>query len=256
MIPDGDAVLVAEGIGHVYYSDRGAVEALRDVTCRVRRGEFVCLVGPSGCGKSTLLRILAGLMPPTSGHAYLDGEPITGPQRRIGVVFQNANLMPWRTVYDNLALPLELAGVPCRERERRVSDAIRLVGLAGFEDSYPAELSGGMAQRVAIGRALIYEPEVLLLDEPFGALDALTREEMAQELLRIWAAQRTTVLMVTHSIQEAIFLGDRVLVMSPRPGTISREFVVPFPRPRSLDMVHSAEFGMLAADVRSVIGRV
>ena len=166
------------------------------------------------------------------------GSRSPAPQRRIGIVFQKANLMPWRTVYGNLTLPLELAGLPADERERRAQAMLELTGLEGFADAYPAALSGGMAQRVAIGRALIHYPEVLLLDEPFGALDALTREQMSEELLRIWAKYRKTVLMVTHSIPEAVLLADRVLVMSPRPGRLIEDVAIPLPRPRSLDLLH------------------
>ena len=243
-------LLVAEQINHTYTGGTGDILALDDVTLRLTRESFVCLVGPSGCGKSTLLRILAGLLAPTSGHVLLDDQPITHPQRRIGIVFQQANLMPWRTVYGNLALPLELAGLPAREREERTVAMLELTGLDGFADAYPAELSGGMAQRIAIGRALIHYPEVLLLDEPFGALDALTREQMSEELLRIWFKYRKTVFMVTHSIPEAVLLADRVLVMSPRPGELIADVTIPLSRPRSLDLLHQPEFVALTEQLR------
>jgi NitT/TauT family transport system ATP-binding protein len=226
------------------------VLALDDVTLGLSRESFVCLVGPSGCGKSTLLRILAGLLAPTSGRALLDGQPITRAQRRIGIVFQKANLMPWRTVYGNLTLPLELAGLPTAERERRAQSMLELTGLQGFAETYPAALSGGMAQRVAIGRALIHYPEVLLMDEPFGSLDALTREQMSEELLHIWAKHRKTMLMVTHSIPEAVLLADRVLVMSPRPGRLVADVAIPLPRPRSLDVLHRPDFVALTEQLR------
>jgi NitT/TauT family transport system ATP-binding protein len=226
------------------------VLALDDVTLGLSRESFVCLVGPSGCGKSTLLRILAGLLAPTSGRALLDGQPITHAQRRIGIVFQKANLMPWRTVYGNLTLPLELAGLPTAERERRAQSMLELTGLQGFAETYPAALSGGMAQRVAIGRALIHYPEVLLMDEPFGSLDALTREQMSEELLHIWAKHRKTMLMVTHSIPEAVLLADRVLVMSPRPGRLVADVAIPLPRPRSLDVLHRPDFVALTEQLR------
>ena len=246
-------ILAAEGITHVYANGSGLVRALDDVSLTLAPESFVCLVGPSGCGKSTLLRILAGLVAPTAGRVLFDGQPINAPQRRIGIVFQEANLMPWRTVSANLSLPLELAHVPADEIRRRTEAMVELVGLAGFADAYPAGLSGGMAQRVAIGRALIHDPEVLLLDEPFGQLDALTREQMSGELLRIWARHRKTVLMVTHSIPEAVLLADRVLVMSPRPGVIISDVAIPLPRPRSLELLHESAYIALTEQVRRCI---
>ena len=245
--------LVADGITHFYESDGGPLHVLDDVGFGLARNEFVCLVGPSGCGKSTLLRILAGLLPPTGGSVWLDGEPVLRPHRKIGVVFQQSNLMPWRTVLDNIALPLELEGAGAEERHAAARELIALVGLEGFEAAYPAELSGGMAQRVAIARALIQEPEVLLLDEPFGALDAMTRDLLGEELLRIWQARHSTVLMVTHSISEAILLADHVLVMSPRPGHIEAAFTVNLPRPRTLEVLHCAEAGELARAIRAAL---
>jgi len=246
-------ILAAEQISHIYFGPNGDVPALDNITLHLSRESFVCLVGPSGCGKSTLLRILAGLLPPTSGRVILDAQPIVRAQRRIGIVFQQASLMPWRTVRANLALPLELAAVPADERERCTQAMLELIGLESFADTYPAALSGGMAQRVAIGRALIHDPEVLLLDEPFGSLDALTREQMSEELLRIWAWHRKTVLMVTHSIPEAVLLADRVLVMSPRPGHLIADVDIPISRPRSLDLLHHPEFVALTERVRNSI---
>ncbi|HMM29843.1 MAG TPA: ABC transporter ATP-binding protein, partial [Aggregatilineaceae bacterium] len=247
---EGAPILAADEISHVYRNGSGEVRALDDVSLSLPAESFTCLVGPSGCGKSTLLRILAGLIAPAEGRVLLDGQPITAPQRRIGVVFQQANLMPWRTVAANLSLPLELAHAPGEEIRRRTEAMLDLVGLAGFAEAYPAGLSGGMAQRVAIGRALIHDPEVLLLDEPFGALDALTREQMSGELLRIWARHRKTVLMVTHSIPEAVLLADRVLVMSPRPGQIIGDVPIPLPRPRSLDLLHEPGYVALTERLR------
>ncbi len=246
-------ILAAEHISHSYSGAGADVAALDDITLGVSRESFVCLVGPSGCGKSTLLRILAGLLPPTTGRALLDGVPITRAQRRIGIVFQKANLMPWRTVYGNISLPLELAGMPPDAIDERMNGMLELTGLTGFADAYPAALSGGMAQRVAIGRALIHDPEVLLLDEPFGALDALTRETMGEELLHIWARHRKTVLMVTHSIPEAVLLADRVLVLSPRPGHILHDQPIPLPRPRSLELLHESTFVALTERLRHAI---
>ncbi len=246
-------MLTASHLSHSYPSENGPVPALKGASLTVGRDEFVCLVGPSGCGKSTLLRILAGLLEPLAGTVTLDGEPITEPDRRVGYVFQEANLMPWRRVRDNIALPLELAGVDLPPRIEAARELIALVGLEGFENAYPAELSGGMAQRVAIARALIGRPEVLLLDEPFGALDAMTREMLGEELLRIWQAWQSAVLMVTHSISEAILLADRVLVMSPRPGHIEASFEVKLPRPRTLKVLHDPGAGDLAEAIRAAI---
>lgn len=240
-------------VSHTFDGPQTATHALREVSLAVGREEFVCVVGPSGCGKSTLLKILGGLLIPSSGAAYIEKELITQPPRRIGFVFQKANLMPWRSVLDNIALPLELAGQPSAQRQRAALDLIELVGLDGFTEAFPAELSGGMEQRVAIARALIHQPEVLLLDEPFGALDALTRERMGQELLRIWTAQRKTVVMVTHSISEAILLADRIVALSPRPGRIRAEFTVDLARPRTLDMLYDGGAGDLSQRVRQAI---
>ncbi len=247
------SALKVEHIGHVYDDHNSHVEALDDISFEIASGEFVCIVGPSGSGKSTLLRILAGLISPEQGQVWLDAQAVKSPARSIGIVFQKANLMPWRTVRDNIALPLELAGVAGNEADRRATQLIDLVGLSDFAQSYPRGLSGGMEQRVAIARALIHQPSLLLLDEPFGALDALTRERMALELTRIWAAQETTVVMVTHSIQEAVFLSDRVLVMTERPGRIAREVRVSLPRPRNFNVLQTEAFADLAGQVRSAI---
>ena len=222
----------------------------------VAEGEFLAIVGPSGCGKSTLLRLLAGLEPPISGQVRLRGQPLTAPRRDIGFVFQRANLMPWRTVRDNIALPLEVNHLPKEALRARAQEWVSLVGLEGFAGAYPAQLSGGMQQRVALARALIHGPSVLLLDEPFGSLDALTRERMNGELLRIWDRHRVTVVMVTHSISEALFLADRVLVMAPRPGRVRAEFGVPLPRPRDRAITTEPEFTHLIRAVRAEIVEV
>jgi len=246
-------MLKVEKVAHIYQGPSGAVDALAPVSFEVADGEFVCIVGPSGCGKSTLLRVMAGLLRPTQGRVLLDGQPIDAPQPRIGLIFQQSNLMPWRTVIENVALPLELSGADRQTRDQRAEEVISRVQLAGFEKAYPAELSGGMAQRVAIGRALIQDPEVLLLDEPFGALDLLTREQMPLELLRLWSADRKTAIMITHSIAEAVTASDRVLVMSKRPGHIRAVLDVPLPRPRRLDMAYSPEFGQIVEQIRANI---
>jgi len=252
-LPMPTPILVADHLTAVFPNHNGGLQALERVSLEVCPQEFVCVVGPSGCGKSTLLRLLAGLLRPTEGRVIFEGEPLVAPRRRIGFVFQKANLMPWRTVLANVALPLELQSVEPAEARRRAQELIELVGLSGFEQNLPRDLSGGMEQRVAIARALVHNPDVLLLDEPFGALDALTRERMGTELLRIWEARKKTVVMVTHSIPEALLLADRVLVLSPRPGQVRLALDVPLPRPRRMDMEYSAEFGALAAQVRRAI---
>lgn len=251
---DSIPLLQARDLSLVYTDLAGHVHALENVNIRVDRQEFVSLVGPSGCGKSSLLRVLGGLQPPSRGTVIFDGRPLRRPSPEIGIVFQKPTLMPWRTVLANITLPLELDGLDRGAARARALSLTHLVGLEGFEDTFPAALSGGMAQRVAIARALAPRPQVLLLDEPFGALDALTRERMGEELLRIWAAEQTTVLMVTHSIREAILLADRTVVMSPRPGRIVADFAVDLPRPRTLDMQYSDLFGHLAHQVRQAIG--
>lgn len=248
-------VLVAEGICHIYHTRQGQLPALDGVGLTVAKGEFVAIVGPSGCGKSTLLRILGGLLVSTKGYVRLDGNPLSSPRRQVAYVFQKMSLMPWRTVLGNVVLPLQVAGVPRIQAERQSRDLIDLVGLGGFESAYPRQLSGGMAQRVAIARALVSDPEVLLLDEPFGSLDAQSREQMNLELLRIWQARQVTAVMVTHDLQEAIFLSDRVLVMSPRPGQICDRVTVALPRPRVLEMIYSQAFGHLSHRVREAISR-
>jgi NitT/TauT family transport system ATP-binding protein len=227
---------------------------LADISFSVRTEEFVCILGPSGSGKSTLLRVLAGLLPPTQGEVFYDGQGLQGPRREIGFVFQKANLMPWRTVLENITLPLDLQHVPSSIAQEQAQELVNLVGLDGFEGSLPRDLSGGMEQRVAIARALVHDPRILLLDEPFGALDALTRERMGSELLRIWQARRKTVLMVTHAIPEAVFLADRVLVLSPRPGVIRLDLKVDLPRPREEGMRYTPEFGEIAKRLKAAIG--
>lgn len=233
----------------------GSLSALGPVNFEIGPGEFVCLVGPSGCGKSTLIRVLAGLQRLTIGNVTLNREPITQPSPQVALMSQEANLMPWRTVTDNIALPLELKGILGRERQQAVEFLLPRLGLADFGRAYPGELSGGMAQRVALGRVLISSPEALLLDEPFGALDAMTRERIGLDLLALWSDLRPTVLMVTHSITEAVLLANRILVLSPRPGQIAADIAIDLPRPRNLVDTHSARFGELARQVRGFIGQ-
>ena len=237
----------------VFANGNGGLQALDHISFSVYPQQFVCVLGPSGSGKSTLLRILAGLLPPTEGEVILNGEPLTGPRRGVGFVFQKANLMPWRTVLENILLPLELGDTPRPDSLAQAQEMVELVGLQGFEDTLPRDLSGGMAQRVAIARALIHDPDVLLLDEPFGALDALTRERMGMELLGIWQRRQKTVIMVTHDISEALLLADRVLVLSSRPGQLRLDLPVGLERPRQQSMRYTPEFGNLAAQIRSAI---
>jgi NitT/TauT family transport system ATP-binding protein len=239
---DGSGYLDFEGVTKRYQSRRGSTLALSDINLRVQREEFIALVGQSGCGKTTLLRILAGLVPPTEGRVSIDGTSVWSGARRddsalskLGLVFQDANLFPWYSVIENIALPLRLRGMGKKERRERAAEMAELVGLTGFERSYPRELSGGMRQRVAIARALSYRPEMLLMDEPFGALDAMTRDKMNLELQRISIATKATVVFVTHSITEAVFLADRVVLLSARPGRIKSVTSVAIERPRSLD---------------------
>ena len=210
-------------------------------------------MGPSGCGKTTILQLLAGLLPPTEGQVLLAGQPLREPPPEISVVFQKPDLMPWRTVSDNVILPLQILAIPIAEAQKRSKETLDMVGLSDFAHAYPKELSGGMEQRVAVARALIQQPSILLLDEPFGALDALTRERLNHEILRIWQDQNLTAVMVTHNIREAVFLADRVLVLSPRPATISAEFIIDLPRPRPEGIEYSEVFGALAYEIRQAI---
>lgn len=249
MEPEAD-FLTLRDVGVTFIDNRE--EVLAGVTFGIPAGAFVTLVGKSGVGKSTLLRVIGGLLPPTTGTVLLEGTPPYDSADPVGVVFQRDNLMPWRTVAENIHLPLEINPADTDE-SARVHEVLDLVGLGGYGDSYPAQLSGGMAQRVAIARALIQRPEVLLLDEPFGALDALTRERMAQELLRIWQAMPVTVFMVTHSISEAVLLADEVLVLNGRPATITDRIPVNLPRPRSWDTQGTAEFQACVSAVRGAI---
>lgn len=238
---------------HVTHTFGNGHPVVSDVSFTVQSGEFVALVGRSGVGKSTLLRLIAGLIQPDAGQVSLNSQPAHQTQERIGLVFQKDNLLPWRTVYDNIRLPLEIQRQRGISAHERVLTLLDLVGLAGFAYHYPGQLSGGMAQRVALARALVHEPALLLLDEPFGALDALTREKMGQELLRIWNILPVTVCLVTHSIPEAVLLADRVLVLNELPGKITNDIPITLPRPRSLAMEGTREFYDIAAAIRTAI---
>jgi NitT/TauT family transport system ATP-binding protein len=255
--PAGDGFIEFDGVSKRYQARRGSTLALSDVSMSVGRKEFVVLIGQSGCGKTTMLRILAGLIRPTEGDVRVEGRSLWRGERRddealakLGLVFQDPNLFPWYSVQENIALPLRLRGMGKGERLRRAGELSELVGLTGFEKSYPRELSGGMRQRVAIARSLSYRPEILLMDEPFGALDALTRDKMNLELQRIAAATDATVVFVTHSIREAVFLADRIVLLSARPGRLRSVTPVQFDRPRELDVETTPEFQERVRELR------
>ena len=243
-------VIAIRHLSKVYGGRGGNVTALSDIDCTIGDGEFMSIVGPSGCGKSTLLKILAGLLQRSGGEALLNGTPIDGPRKDIGVVFQSPVLFPWRSVLGNVLLPVDVQKLGREKMQQRALDLLNLVGLKDFEHRYPWELSGGMQQRVALVRALIHDPAILLMDEPFGALDALTREAMNVELQRIWMESRKTVVFITHSTSEAVFLGDRVMVMTPRPGKVEDMLEIDLPRPRSLDVMTTEKFGTYVRRIR------
>ena len=230
----------------------GEVVALKNVNGTIRAGDFVSVVGPSGCGKSTLLRILAGLIDASSGNVSMGGQAIHGTRRDIGVVFQNSILLPWRTIIDNVMLPAEVLGLERKAARHRAYDLLAMVGLAGFEDKLPSQLSGGMQQRASIARALLHDPRILLMDEPFGALDAMTREQMNLELQRIWSESGKTIVLITHSIPEAVFLGNVVFVMTPRPGRLERTVAIELPRPRTMASMADPEFVARAQEIRAL----
>jgi NitT/TauT family transport system ATP-binding protein len=251
------AAVVLSGVGKWFQTQDEPVHALAPTDLAVASGEMVVILGPSGCGKTTLLRIVGGLIQPTEGvvrvldrelwvHGTRQSEAVAG----MGIVFQDANLFPWLSIEGNVMLPLELKGWSKVQRRQRAAELMRLVGIAGFEKRWPRELSGGMRQRAAIARALSYDPEILLMDEPFGALDAMTRDTMNLELQRIWLETRKTILLVTHSIGEAVFLADRVILLSPRPGKIDTVVEVPFERPRPLDIQSSPQFQSIVKELR------
>ncbi|MGB7342487.1 MAG: ABC transporter ATP-binding protein [Phototrophicaceae bacterium] len=236
-------------------NDGGILSALGPVSLYVEAGSFVALLGQSGSGKSTLVRAIAGLQTINSGKILIEDRPVADPHEGVGMMFQDATLMPWRTVHDNIGLPLEMTEMSKLQRDQAVRDILPLLGLEAFGQSYPGELSGGMAQRVALGRALIQQPDILLLDEPFGALDALTRETISFDLLRIWAQYHQTVIMVTHDINEAVLLADRVIVLSRRPGRVVADIEIPLERPRQLDMMYTQPFIETAKSIRQAIDK-
>jgi NitT/TauT family transport system ATP-binding protein len=252
---DAQCLVRIAGLQKIYKTrDGNDIHALKDIDLDIRDAEFISIVGPSGCGKTTLLKILAGILSRTAGDVTMAGRRLSGPSRELGVVFQAPVLLPWRTVLQNVMVPIQ---VQRRDRaifEARARALIAMVGLTGFEHKYPSELSGGMQQRVGICRALVHDPSFLLMDEPFGALDAMTRESMNEELQRLWRESRKTILLVTHSIPEAVYLADRVVVMTPRPGRIVDVLDIDLPRPRTLAMQNTPEFGRFVAAIRRHFG--
>jgi NitT/TauT family transport system ATP-binding protein len=248
------ALIVARGLGKTYFTaDAGHVVALKDLDFEIFDSEFVSVIGQSGCGKSTLLKVLGGLLPYSAGSVQLNGKPLRGPSPDAAIVFQSPVLLPWRTVVDNVLLPIEFRKLPLSDYRQSALDLLRLVGLHEFAQRYPFELSGGMQQRAAIVRALVQDPRILLMDEPFGALDAMTREQMNLELVRIWSQSRKTVIFITHSIAEAIFLSDRVIAMTARPGRIAEIINIDLPRPRDLSIINTDRFGRYATHLRALI---
>jgi NitT/TauT family transport system ATP-binding protein len=249
------AAISFSAVDQIFKSRRGPVFALESISLEVRPKEFLCIIGPSGCGKSTILGLTAGLLKPSQGEVLIDGGSIEQARgaHQIGLVFQDAVLLPWRTVRENVALPLEVLQLPKSERARKIDTVLELVRLDGFDNRFPHELSGGMRQRLGIARALSFDPQILLMDEPFGALDAITRDKMSIELLRIWEQRQKTVIFVTHSISEAAFLSDRVVVMTPRPGRIRSIIENSLPRPRTLAMRDAPEFIALSRRLRDML---
>jgi NitT/TauT family transport system ATP-binding protein len=245
--------IVVHNAKKVYESAAGQVEALSPTSFTAQKGEFVAILGPSGCGKTTMLMMCGGLDTLSGGSIEIDGKPMIGPRSSIGVMFQDSTMLPWKSVLDNVLFPIQILGRRRSDYLKPAMDLLELVGLQGFEHRRPHELSGGMRQRAAICRALVYDPDMLLMDEPFSALDAITRDEMNEALLDIWQRYTKTALFVTHSIREAVLLADRVLVMTRRPATIIEDVRVPFARPRSIDISETAEFGAICAHLRKLI---
>ncbi len=249
--PKGSSWISVENLNKVYFPKKSdPTHALSDINFSIKQGEFISVVGPSGCGKTTLLNILAGLLAKTSGSAKIAGHEVLKPLKEVGMVFQAPTLLPWRTIKENIMIPVEVQKLDKKFYLKRTDELIKLVGLDGFEGKYPNELSGGMQQRAGICRALVHEPAVLLMDEPFGALDAMTREYMNLELIRIWQESNQTIVFVTHSISEAVFLSDRVIVLTPRPGRIAEIIDINIPRPRDLAIMASDEAGVYVKQIR------
>jgi NitT/TauT family transport system ATP-binding protein len=254
MITKTAPLVRAEGVSKEYRGGEKEMVALSGMDLDVMDGEFLSLLGPSGCGKSTALNIMGGLLAPTSGSVTFDGKPMSAPSRDIGMMFQQAVMFPWRTTIDNVLLPIEVFGQSKKKYRDKAEELLSMVGIAEFAKSYPWQLSGGMQQRAALCRVLIHSPKLLLLDEPFGALDEFTRESMNSELLRLQAHTKATAILVTHNINEAVFMSDRIAVMSPRPGRLVGIIEVPFERPRSPELTLSPEFAALALKARNMLG--
>ncbi len=248
----GEVLLRADALTVTYASSRGPIKALDAMSATLRRGEFLSVLGPSGCGKSTLLKIVAGLLKPSGGTVTLAGAPIRGPRRDVGIVFQQPTLLPWQSVLDNVLLPIRTLRLDPAAGRAKAESLLALVGLASFARHYPHELSGGMQQRVGIARGLVHDPALLLMDEPFAALDAMTREHMMGELQQVWMATGKSVIFITHSIPEAVFLSDRIVVLSPRPGRTIREIEVDLPRPRTIETMASARFAAYTGELRTL----
>jgi NitT/TauT family transport system ATP-binding protein len=246
-------LITVQEVSRIFRGGAQLVKALDRVSFEINHESFVSIVGPSGCGKSTLLKIVAGLLPASAGSVSVSSRPVEGPLENVGMVFQSPVLLKWRSVLGNVLLPVEFAKLDAAAHMERAWSLLELVGLKGFEEMYPHQLSGGMQQRVSLCRALITDPQLLLMDEPFGALDAMTRDELDMELLKLWQEKKKTVLFVTHSIQEAVFLSDRVFVMSSRPGRLLANMAVDLPRPRTMEMMSASEFGEYTLGIRALL---
>lgn len=249
---DAVPVFRTDRLDVAYRTSRGPIKALENFTAELKAGEFLSVLGPSGCGKSTLLKVASGLLTPSGGVAELDGISIAGPTRNVGIVFQAPTLMPWQTVLQNVLLPIRTLGMDMAAGTERARELLRVAGLEKFENHYPYELSGGMQQRVGIARGLVHDPSLLLMDEPFAALDAMTRETMMVELQRIWIQARKSVIFITHSIPEAVFLSTRVLVLSKRPATVLRDVPIDLPLPRSMETLAEPEFNRYCNELRAM----
>jgi NitT/TauT family transport system ATP-binding protein len=251
--PKREIAMLVDHVSKHYKTKTGSVHALEDLTLDVGKGEFVCILGPSGCGKSTLLWGMSGLHDLSAGRIILNGRPVEGPRPEIGMIFQDANLLPWRNLHQNIRFPFEIKKIDAKPYEERIKGLIDEVGLAGFETKFPRELSGGMQQRASIVRCLSFDPEVILMDEPFGALDAFTRDEMNLLIQKIWMETGKTIVFVTHNVTEAIFLADRVVVLTPRPGRLAHIFPIDLPRPRSIEQTFSPEFIKVILQIKQTI---
>lgn len=251
----GSPLLTVDQATKVYDTGSGAVHALENLSLTIDEGEFVCILGPSGCGKSTLLWAISGLHPLTSGTITLGGAPVTAPPRQVGMIFQEANLLPWKNLWENILFPFEIRKINSEPYHDRIRELLELTGLSGFETKMPRELSGGMQQRASIVRCLGFDPDVILMDEPFGALDAFTRDEMNLLIQKIWMDTGKTIIFVTHNVTEAIFLANRVVVLSPRPGRLSRIFPIDLPRPRTIDQTFDRPFIEKILEIKATIER-